>query len=101
VAVQITSVEEARRVVADFRKVGAFARVPRGQAAWVTAIFGPLLAIPGILVAIPATAHSVMKTDPAPIALLGTLFFGWFAVVAIRTIRRYHSARRYLQRHGA
>lgn len=98
---QFTSVDEARRVVADFKQVGVFARVPRGQAAWVTAIFGPLLAIPGILVAIPPTAHSLMKTNPAPIALLGTLFFGWFAFVAIRTIRRYQAAKRYLAQHGS
>lgn len=96
-AFQITSVDEARSIVSYFESTGANMR--KGQAAWGTAIFGLPLAIPGILVAIPPTAHGLLHTDPAPIGLLGTLVFGWAGVTAIKTVREYKAAKRYLAEH--
>lgn len=89
---------EARRIVSDFRGTGYTMR--NGAAAWGAAIFGPLLAIPGILVAIPVTAHDALQTDPAPIALLGTVFFGALGYAGIRRVRAYFRARDYLRRHS-
>lgn len=96
-AEQDQRITEARRIVSDFRGTGYTMR--NGAAAWGAAIFGPLLAIPGVLVAIPVTAHEALRTDPAPIALLGTLFFGAIGYAGIKRVRAYFRARDYLRRH--
>jgi hypothetical protein len=91
-------VAEARRIVREFNR-RSYA-TGTAFATRATALFAPVLALPGILVAIPYTAHTVLQTDTEPIGLLGTLFFGTIAYFAIRSVRRYNAARRFLHERG-
>jgi hypothetical protein len=89
----------AQSAVREWNSVGAnYYR--RGFAAWSTAIFGPLLALFGPLVCIPATAHALGQPHVQPIGLLGTLFFGTFGYLAIRKVKEHRWAVRYLAEHG-
>lgn len=90
------SEEQARRTVADFQS-SYTDRTGRG--AWVTAIFGSLCALAGLLAALPPTAHSMLHEPAEPIALVGTLVFGFFAYLGISRLRKYYAAKRYLREH--
>jgi hypothetical protein len=91
-------VAEARRIVREFNRIGYAMR--NSAATRTTALFAPVLALPGVLVAIPYTAHTVLHSDTQPIGLLGTLFFGTIAYFAIRSVRRYNAAVRFLRERG-
>jgi hypothetical protein len=91
-------IAEARRIVRDFNRIGYAMR--NSVATRTTALFAPVLCLPGILIAIPYTAHTVLHSETEPIGLLGTLFFGTIAYFAIKSVRRYNAAVRFLHAHG-
>lgn len=91
-------VTEARRIVREFNRIGYSMR--NSVATKTAALFAPVLCLPGILVAIPYTAHTVLHSETEPIGLLGTLFFGTIAYFAIRSVRRYNAAVHFLHEHG-
>jgi hypothetical protein len=90
---------QAQAAVREWNSVGGNL-YGRGFAATSTAIFGPLLALFGPLMCIPATAHALGQPHVQPIALLGSLFFGTFGYLAIRKVQQHRWAVRYLAEHG-
>jgi hypothetical protein len=91
-------VTQAHRIVREFNRRSYAWSGKFGT--YTTALFAPVLALPGILVAIPYTAHTVLQSDTEPIGLLGTLFFGTIAYFAIKSVRRYKAAVRFLRARG-
>ena len=61
-------IAEARRIVRDFNRIGYAMR--NSVATRTTALFAPVLCLPGILIAIPYTAHTVLQSE-TDVALLG------------------------------
>jgi 4-hydroxybenzoate polyprenyltransferase len=92
-------IADARRIVADFRRFGYGMGASAGV--WGAAVFGTLAIPIGLLLCIPATAHAFGEPHAEPIALLGSLFFGTIGYSAIKRIRAYRAAKRYLAEHAA
>jgi hypothetical protein len=91
-------IAQARKIVADFNGYGYNMR--NSAATWGSAVVG-ILAIPvGLLLCVPATAHAFGEPHPQPIALLGSLFFGTIGYFAVKRIRRYNEAKRFLAAHA-
>ncbi|HEX5403561.1 MAG TPA: hypothetical protein VFX16_14820 [Pseudonocardiaceae bacterium] len=95
----VQSVADARKIVSDFHGFGPTMR--RSQMTWGAAVFGTIATPIGVLLCIPATAHAFGEPHAEPIALLGSLFFGTIGYVAIKRIRAYKAAERYLAEQGA
>jgi hypothetical protein len=88
--------QDAHRIVSDF---DSSYTDRTGRGAWLAAIFGTALALICLLMALPPTAHAMLHESAAPIALLGTLFFGLIAFAGVNRLRKYHAAKRYLREH--
>lgn len=91
-------IADARKVVADFRRTSSSNFASTGI--WGAAIFGTLATPIGVLLAIPPTAHAFGEPHAEPIALLGSLFFGTIGYFAVKRIRAYQAAKRYLAEQG-